>query len=367
MSAINTKNKISVFASGASISGSATHSQNEGYVYDDTTWAGLSLRENGALEGIASSQVYNTALKQATTMASVLADVLSIRNSANSTYAYENTYGIGTAFDQSEQNIDKHVNNLAKIFNNGNFLFNGEVITSKISDSAVTTQKIANNSITYGKLGDLINVSGGVSSSSNNMTVKLYQDSNKGQLKISLTGSTVTNSVNVNHLGPTTSQVYLWGSSSYSSGNRQPQSNNQVYMSNGRLYSNGLTSSNSVSISGTVSASGKISSTVSVEAPYFNATSDIRLKTNLTGINYDGVRDIVENTDLFEFNYTNSDEKVIGIIAQDVKNKYIGEFNLVNENEDGFLTVKESKIPYILWGYIKLLKQEIEELKSKIK
>lgn len=356
MANINTKNKISVFASNAVISSTDKKESGQGYVYDDNTWAGINQRVNGVYEGIASSQTYNTAIRQATTMASVLADAISIRNGANSAYSYESTYGIGTAFHASESTLEKHVNNLAQVFANKKFLFDSEVITSKIADSAVTTVKIANNNVTHAKLGEILNNSSGLTKTANNMTVKLSQTNGKGPLVLSFTGDIVTNSTNVRLKGTSTSKIYLWGYTSTSEQNCQPLTHGSVYMTNGTLYSSAL-STGSISSSSTITASSYIKSSSYVEAPYFNATSDARLKSGISGLNRDDVIKFVENTNLCRFVYKEKpNEPCIGIIAQDVEDRIINDFNITSKNEDGILTIKENKLVYILWEYIKILR-----------
>ena len=53
-----------------------------------------------------------------------------------------------------------------------------------------------------------------------------------------------------------------------------------------------------------------------VEAPYFNATSDMRAKENITPFNGDAIK-IITSLPTYTFNYKNSDTISYGILAQD--------------------------------------------------
>ena len=97
-----------------------------------------------------------------------------------------------------------------------------------------------------------------------------------------------------------------------------------------------------------------------VTAQSFTATSDIRKKTN--------VRDYVCDKSILdlpikEFEYI-SDEthaKHIGCIAQDLI-KICPE--IVHEDENGYLSIEESKLVYLLLQEVKSLKQEVSALKG---
>ena len=62
----------------------------------------------------------------------------------------------------------------------------------------------------------------------------------------------------------------------------------------------------------------------------------------------------------FRFNSDNSEH--IGCLAQDLQ-KICPE--LVKENDDGYLSIAEDKIVYLLLDEVKKLKAEVDELKSK--
>ena len=103
-----------------------------------------------------------------------------------------------------------------------------------------------------------------------------------------------------------------------------------------------------------------LNTTGTVTAQSFTATSDIRKKTN--------VRDYVCDKSILdlpikEFEYI-SDEthaKHIGCIAQDLI-KICPE--IVHEDENGYLSIEESKLVYLLLQEVKSLKQEVSALKG---
>ena len=97
-----------------------------------------------------------------------------------------------------------------------------------------------------------------------------------------------------------------------------------------------------------------------IQAKTFNATSDIRKKT--------AVQDyICKNSILdlpikeFEFIDDETHTKHIGCIAQDLQ-KICPE--IVHEDKDGYLSIEETKLIYLLLQEVKELKKEISALKG---
>ena len=92
----------------------------------------------------------------------------------------------------------------------------------------------------------------------------------------------------------------------------------------------------------------------SCNALYFNATSDIRAKTNLQHASFKALN-IVKSLPVYTFNYKETGSPAIGLIAQDAaKISFGSDFSLVNnetasgENGD-YMTIKDSTLIYILW------------------
>lgn len=130
-------------------------------------------------------------------------------------------------------------------------------------------------------------------------------------------------------------------------------------------------SAGSIYVGNEVIANGMIKSRNKVEAQYFNATSDKRAKTNIQQANFNAL-DIIKDLPIYTFNYKNSDSPSIGLIAQEAKEvKFDNDFNLVDnlyasgENED-YMTLKESKLVYVLWKAVQEQQKEIELLKEEI-
>lgn len=108
-----------------------------------------------------------------------------------------------------------------------------------------------------------------------------------------------------------------------------------------------------------------------VKAPYFNATSDARAKENIRKADFSAIS-IVNSLPIYNFNYKNSEKPSIGVIAQEAAEFNIDNFSLVEnieatgENGD-YMSIKESKLIYILWKAIQEQQEEIEKLKSQLR
>lgn len=95
-----------------------------------------------------------------------------------------------------------------------------------------------------------------------------------------------------------------------------------------------------------------------VTAASFNATSDARLKENF--ISFKPEKSILD-LPVYRFDFINGAKNQIGCKAQDLQ---LICPELVEENEKGYLTVKESKIVYLLLEKMKEMQKEINELKG---
>ena len=97
-----------------------------------------------------------------------------------------------------------------------------------------------------------------------------------------------------------------------------------------------------------------------ITASGFGTTSDIRLKQNIKP--YKNKKSILD-LDVKEFEYINDVEhkKYIGAIAQDVQEICP---EIVYEDLDGYLSIDESKLVYLLLNEVKELKKEVKSLKG---
>ena len=75
-------------------------------------------------------------------------------------------------------------------------------------------------------------------------------------------------------------------------------------------------------------------------------------------------KSIVNNVNVFSFNYKDKDEKTFGLIAQDLL-PFNNVAKLVDKNDEGYYSIRESKLVYLLWGYVKELNKRIEKLERK--
>ena len=116
-------------------------------------------------------------------------------------------------------------------------------------------------------------------------------------------------------------------------------------------------SKGSLSVNGTGSVTASsFHATASVTADSFYATSDRRLKENIE--DYTPLKSILD-LPIKSFNFKGTKQKQIGCIAQDLQ-KICPE--IVNENSDGYLSIQENKLVYLLLGEVKKLKAELDGL-----
>lgn len=91
----------------------------------------------------------------------------------------------------------------------------------------------------------------------------------------------------------------------------------------------------------------------------FNATSDARLKENFKPLTVE--KSILE-LPTYKFDFIDGAKNQIGCKAQELQEICP---EIVNEDSDGYLSIQESKIVYLLLDEIKKLRKEINELKAR--
>lgn len=124
--------------------------------------------------------------------------------------------------------------------------------------------------------------------------------------------------------------------------------------SNTKLYLVGATSQDGKGITSYSNSEVFINSSNNLEAPAFYATSDKRLKQNI--IDYSCDKSVLDlPIKKYEF-ISNPGKTYIGCIAQDLQEICP---EIVNTNEDGYLSISESKIIYLLLDEVKKLKSEL--------
>lgn len=98
-----------------------------------------------------------------------------------------------------------------------------------------------------------------------------------------------------------------------------------------------------------------------VFSPYFQITSDRRLKSDLKKI--DSALEKVAQLAAYSYMKQGVDKRQVGVIAQDVE-KVLPE--AVGENDEGYKTVDYSAVTALLVNAIKELREEVNELRSEI-
>lgn len=96
-----------------------------------------------------------------------------------------------------------------------------------------------------------------------------------------------------------------------------------------------------------------------ITATGFNAASDKRLKSNI--IPYQPDRSILD-LPVYKYDYIDGPKNQIGCLAQDLQTICP---EIVQENGNGYLSIQESKIVYLLIEEVRRLKEEIKQLKEK--
>ena len=93
-------------------------------------------------------------------------------------------------------------------------------------------------------------------------------------------------------------------------------------------------------------------------AASYNATSDSRLKENISDYRCD--KSILD-LPVKKFDFIDGPKNQIGCIAQDLQEICP---EIVHENSEGYLSIQESKIVYLLLEEVKRLRKEVDELKG---
>ena len=136
----------------------------------------------------------------------------------------------------------------------------------------------------------------------------------------------------------------------------------------------GITSNRRLTMSGSNQIVCGINQTVidstKVEAPYFNATSDRRAKEDPLPFNGKAL-DIINQIQTFTYRYKDTKQVSYGVMAQDLLDIKINDFSFVEnaaatgENGD-YMSVRESKLVYLLLEGIKELQIEVNNLRKEV-
>lgn len=121
-----------------------------------------------------------------------------------------------------------------------------------------------------------------------------------------------------------------------------------------------------VSKKGNITASGNVSAqsfnaSGEITAQSFNALSDKRLKENI--VEYSPNKSILD-LPIYSYNFISDEKKTkkIGCLAQDLKEICP---EIVKEDDNGYLSIEENKIVYLLLDEVKKLKKKVDELEAR--
>lgn len=115
------------------------------------------------------------------------------------------------------------------------------------------------------------------------------------------------------------------------------------------------TSSSTLSYNSSVKFNG-----TQIKAGSFNAVSDARLKENFEPLK---IEKSILDLPTYKFDFIDGSKNQIGCKAQDLQEICP---EIVDKGSDGYLSIQESKIVYLLIDELKKLKAEVTELKCKL-
>lgn len=115
---------------------------------------------------------------------------------------------------------------------------------------------------------------------------------------------------------------------------------------------------NSTIVAGDLVVAGDALITGVARATTFNATSDKRLKTNLRPAE---ISKNITSLPIYKYDFISGPKDQIGCMAQDLLQICP---ELVTTGEDGYLSIQESKLVYLLLEEIKCLRDRIEILEK---
>lgn len=113
-------------------------------------------------------------------------------------------------------------------------------------------------------------------------------------------------------------------------------------------------------VSGDLAVAGNALITGTVRATTFNAISDARLKENFEAIN---LKRNISSLPVYKYDFIYGPKGQIGCKAQDLQEICP---EIVEEDENGYLSIQESKLVYLLLEEIKILNARIENLEKQI-
>ena len=133
-----------------------------------------------------------------------------------------------------------------------------------------------------------------------------------------------------------------------------------VNLSNGVSVIGNIQGNNLIIIDSDNTITASINSAGEVEGQTFNAKSDKRLKENIIDYQLPTAKSIL-NLPIKKFDFIKGTKNQIGCLAQDLQEICP---EIVNEGDDGYLSIQESKIIYLVIDELKKLRKEFDEYKQ---
>ena len=260
------------------------------------------------------------------------------------------------------------------------------IVNTMIADSTISNSKLQNNSLTFtGADGILVNTAATTTNELGGSVALSIQNGSLTGDKMAL--DTITNShlknseitLNVNNgleiTGNGTMTLGEAGSGSQTIGISQQGVTNTMLagsITNGKLVNSAVTVNAGTGLTGggdvalgssiTVNAAQDISPTAEVTFASITATSDPRLKANMTVL--ENCSGMVDQLNGYSFNWKNgpdTDKLQFGLNADEVE---AVNPDLVKLGDNGFKSVNYNSVIAILLGAVKDLKREVAELKA---
>ena len=162
-------------------------------------------------------------------------------------------------------------------------------------------------------------------------------------------GQNIIDAINENSTGKAISASQLNASARITSGGNITATGN-------------ITSRSSIKVTDTNGTSlAEMDSAGNISAQSFNALSDKRLKENI--VEYSPNKSILD-LPIYSYNFISDEKKTkkIGCLAQDLKEICP---EIVKEDNNGYLSIEENKIVYLLLDEVKKLKKRVDELEAR--
>ena len=217
----------------------------------------------------------------------------------------------------------------------------------QIKDSNVTNTASAENAIAIGE--------GTTAKHSNELAIGKYNaETEDGNLFVIGVGDKTTKK-NILTIGTTSTTNYAY----FTGATVKLDSTSSLFNECTTKFDGEAFFNNTLDAYGEANFYNTLTCTNQIKGTSFYATSDERLKENI--VDYIPENSIL-NLPIKEFDFKSDGSHHIGCIAQDLQ-KICPE--LVQEDKDGYLSIEESKLIYLLLDEVKKLKKRVDELECK--